>query len=43
MDAGLPWIMTREGGNHSIFTLRNTQVQIPRPGFDIEFEFINKE
>lgn len=29
-DAGLPWVMTREGGNHSIFTLRDTQVQIPR-------------
>lgn len=29
-DAGLPWVMTREGGNHSIFTLSNTQIQIPR-------------
>jgi len=29
-DAGLPWVMTREGGNHSIFTLRDTQIQIPR-------------
>ena len=27
---GLPWVLTREGGNHSIFTLRDTAVQIPR-------------
>lgn len=30
MEAGLPWVMTREGGNHSIFTLSETPVQIPR-------------
>ena len=30
MEVGSPWVMTREGGNHSIFTLRETTVQIPR-------------
>ena len=30
MEAGFPWVMVREGGNHSIFTLRDTAVQIPR-------------
>ena len=29
-EADLPWVLTREGGNHSIFTLRDTDVQIPR-------------
>ena len=29
-EAGLLWVMVREGGNHSIFTLRDTHVQIPR-------------
>ncbi len=27
---GLPWVMIREGGNHSIFTLGDIRVPIPR-------------
>ena len=30
MEAGLPWVLVREGGNHSLFTLRDIAVQIPR-------------
>lgn len=28
--SGLPWVMIREGGSHSIFTLGDQRVPIPR-------------